>query len=238
MNVLVNGTSISRGLGAWPYYLQEKIGPQCNIVNLAQAGSGNTYIHESTIEEISKRSYDLVLVQWTYANRIDFRVSDISKFQDTTYTSEYQTQQNDWPGKIIHPINDQDYVQKNWAFGCGYINEPDRGDSIERLFKGYYEESGASEHMFSSLIKMISLQNTLKQLCIPYVFIEYRAMAQFNRFNNLYDLIDWSHFYSDTYLFNIAEDAGALDDTLHPSAECQQIYANHLYNELIKKGLV
>ena len=121
MRILVNGTSISRGPETWPYYIEEKLGTQ--IVNLAQAGSGNTYLHESTVSELGERPYDLVIIQWAYVNRLDFRVHDIAKFRDSTYTSEFQAKQNDWKGKVIIPVNDQDYVQKNWIFGCGYINE-------------------------------------------------------------------------------------------------------------------
>lgn len=237
MNILVNGTSISRGDQSWPYYLQGSVGQNFNLTNLAQAGSGNTYIHESTVEEISQRPYDLVMIQWTYTNRLDFRVKDISRFRDTAYTSEYQSKQNDWPGKIIYPVNDQDYVQKDWIFGCGYINEQ-KDDSIGRVFKEYYNAVGSSEQMFSSLVKIISLQNTLKQLNIPYVFIEYRPMTRFDRFNNLYNLIDWEHFYSDVHLFDIAKVKNALDDTLHPDAECQQIYANHLHKYLLDKKIL
>jgi len=236
MNILVNGTSISRGAKSWPYELQQLIG-SCNIVNLAQAGSGNTYIHESTVAEIAQRTYDLVLVQWTYVDRLDVRVKDIGKFADTEYTSDFQSQQNDWPSKQIHPINDQDYVQKDWAFGCGYINER-KDNSLGRLFKEYYDVTGFSEHMNSSLIKIISLQNTLKALGVPYVFIEYRPMTRFDRFDHLYKLIDWSKFANTTHLFDIAQAREALDDTLHPSLECQCIFAEQLYTELCDRNLI
>jgi hypothetical protein len=237
MNILVNGTSISRGNKSWPYYLQEKINTACNIVNLAQAGSGNTYIHESTVAELSERQYDLVLVQWTYADRFDFRTKNIEQFSDSEYTSFYQSQQNDWPDKIIHPVNDQDYVQKDWVFGCGYINER-RDDSVGRVLKEYYQVTGPSEHMSATLIKIISLQDTLKTLNIPYVFIEYRPMTRFDRFENLYKLIDWSQFYTGKDLFTMAKESNALDSTLHPSIECQQGYASNMHNFLIKKGFI
>jgi hypothetical protein len=236
MNILVNGTSISRGDKSWPYYLQHLIG-SCNIINLAQAGSGNAYIHESTVVEIAQRKYDLVLIQWTYVDRLDVRVKDISKFSDTEYTSKFQSEQNDWPSKQIYPTNDQDYVQKDWVFGCGYINER-KDDSIGRLFKEYYNVTSFAEHMNASLIKIISLQNTLAALNIPYLFIEYRPMVQFDRFAHLCELIDWSQFANTPHLFDIAQERGALDDTLHPSTECHAIFANHLYTELCNRKLV
>lgn len=236
MNILVNGTSISRGDKSWPYCLQQLIG-SCNIINLAQAGSGNTYIHESTVAEIAQRKYDLVLLQWTYVDRLDARIKDINKFADSEYTSNFQSKQNDWPSKKIIPVNDQDYVQKDWVFGCGYLNER-KDDSIGKLFKEYYNVTGFAEHMNSSLIKIISLQNTLKALGIPYLFIEYRPMAKFERFDHLYQLIDWSQFASTPNLFDIAQKHNALDDTLHPSLECQGMFAEQLYAELCNRKLI
>ena len=235
MNVLVNGTSISRGENSWPYFLQSHC--DFSLVNLSQAGSGNTYIHESTVEEISKRSYDLVLVQWTYSDRFDFRVKNISKFNDSTYTTNYQCQQNDWPSKKIYPVNDQEYVQRDWIFGCGYLNER-RDDSIGRVFKELYQHIGANEHVFSTLIKIIYLQNTLKKLKIPYLFMEYRPMTQLSRFNELNKLIDWENFYSGKHLFTIAKEHDSLDDTLHPAVHCQQIYAQDLYQDLVKRNYI
>jgi hypothetical protein len=237
MNILVNGTSISRGNKSWPYYLQEKIGPHCNIVNLAQAGSGNTYIHESTVEEISQRKYDLVLIQWTYANRIDFRVKDINNFRDTTYTSDYQSQQNDWPNKIIYPINDQDYVQKNWIFGCGYINEQ-KNDSLGKVVKEYYAVTDVNEYVFSKLIKIISLQNTLKAQNIPYLFVPYRPITQLPRFENLNNMIDQSNIFN-TSLYKLSTDHNAFfNSTDHPLPLIHESYAEHLYQELLTRELI
>lgn len=235
MNILVNGSSICRGSGSWPYVLQSKI-PECNLVNLAQAGAGNTYIHEATLSEISLRPYDLVIVMWSYADRFDFRARDISRFADTEYTSDYQSRQNDWPEKNVYPVNDQDYVQKNWVFGCGYINQR-KNDSVGRVLKEYYKETGPSEHMFSTLIKIISFQNTLKQLGVPYVFLNYRPLTRFERFENLYKLINWSCFY-DRHIFTIAKQGERFDDTLHPLPECHVEYGECLAQYLLENGYV
>ena len=237
MNILVNGSSVSRGNDSWPYYLQEKIGKDCNIVNLAQAGSGNAYIHESTVEEISQRKYDLVLIQWSYANRLDIRVKDITKFQDTTYTSDYQSQQNDWPSKVVWPVNDQDYVQKNWIFGCGYINEPGT-ESLKKVLKGYYDVTDVEEHVFSKLIKIISLQNTLKAQNIPYLFVPYRPITQLARFKHLTDMIDESRVF-DVSLYKLSTDNDkTFDATQHPLPGIQQVYAEQLYQELLLRKLI
>ena len=68
MKVLINGSSISSGKPVWeldsttgnftasqptwPYRLQEQL--NFDMVNLAVAGAGSAYIHESTIAELSQ----------------------------------------------------------------------------------------------------------------------------------------------------------------------------------------
>ena len=117
--ILVNGDSFSRGNISWAYQLGI---PQSDIVNLAQSGAGNNYICDTTIVELSKRTYDYVLIMWTSLDRYDLQIEDVSQFSKTFYTSQYQSSVNDWVEKIIDPVNDQDFVQKNWIFGCGHIN--------------------------------------------------------------------------------------------------------------------
>lgn len=237
MNILINGTSITRGKGQWPCFLQEKLDKSHSIINLAQAGAGNTYIHESTVSEISKRPYDLVLIQWAYFDRLDIRVNDIHNFRDTAYTSEFQAKQNDWPGKIIWPVNDQDYVEKNWVFGCGYINER-KDDSVGKLFRDYYKHTGHVEFIQASLIKMISLQNTLKVMNIPYLFMRYRPMVRLARFKHLYDMIDWSNFYDGKLIHTIAKEMNAFDFTSHPFPSAQAAFAGELHQDLINRKLI
>lgn len=120
MKILVNGCSFSRGPISWPYYLQELL--NCELVNLAQSGAGNSYIHESTVSELVHREYDLVIIMWSGLSRLDFKVEQVAQFSKTPFTSDYQHRQNDWPGKVIIPVNDQDYVEKDWVFGCGILN--------------------------------------------------------------------------------------------------------------------
>ena len=62
MRILVNGTCASRGEGSWPYFLDQFI--DCSVINLSVSGLGNAYIHETTVNELAKRSYDIVLVMW------------------------------------------------------------------------------------------------------------------------------------------------------------------------------
>jgi hypothetical protein len=237
MNVLINGASICRGPVSWPYYLQEKAQTKFDLVNLAQSGAGNYYLHDSTISEIAKRPYNLVMVMWSYPERFDFRVKNILAFRDTQSTSWYSLRQNDWPSKVIHPVNDQDYVEDNWVFSCGYLNQR-LDDTLGKVVKEYYRVAGTKEFMSATLIKIIGLQNTLKALEIPYVFMNYRPLLKTKEFDHLYSIIDWSNFYDGPHLHHLAKEYNDFDDTLHPKSISQQAYTNHVYEFLLKKQLI
>jgi hypothetical protein len=230
MNILVNGASISRGPDTWPYFLKDLL--KCELVNLAMAGCGNTYIHETTISEISQRKYDLVLVMWAECGRMDFRVDDISKFSDSHNTSIYQSAQNDWPSKIVYPIDDQDYVEKNWIFSLGSL----RGtkDSVSEIFQPCHAVTGHKEILKSEYIRMISLQSVLKENNIPYMFMHWRPIRKFSRFEHLYNLIDWSNVYQEDCLEDIAQRNNWIaEDGKHPNTDGHRYYANLLYQRII-----
>lgn len=164
MNILVNGCSFSRGPISWPYFLN------CtNLVNLACAGAGNNYICDSTLRELHQRSYDHVIIMWSGLERFDIQ----SCFSDTAYASGYQSLKNDWPEKIIEPINDQDYVEKDWIFGCGHING-ERNLLSSKIFTGIYKYSTKHQLQQNSFARMISLQSYLKYNNIAYTFSFYQ----------------------------------------------------------------
>ena len=230
MNVLVNGCSFSRGPGSWPYKLQELL--SCNLVNLAQAGAGNTYIYESTVSELYKRKYDLVIIMWTGIERVDFAVDNIHDFDSTPYTSMHQLQQNDWPEKIVLPINDQDYVEKNWVFGCGHIN----GDIAlrkSRLFDSVYRYQGRQQLLQSFIIKMIALQSILNNLNIPYVFSFYEDYEIELKANHLSTAIDWKCVCNSTNIDHIMKSNNWFaKDNQHPSDQAHIVWAEVLQGHL------
>ena len=225
MNILVNGSSISRGPNSWPYLVQEYF--NANLINLSLAGAGNTYMHEATISELARRDYDLVIIQWTTHQRVDYKVKNINLFDGTIYTSKYQSEHNDWPKKIIWPINDQDYVEKDWIFGCGYAVNNDRHEHLQRAFEDFYNYTGASEQHYHTLMKIISLQSYLKVKGIPYVFCFGRPFKLFDRFDHLNQQLDQSKFFTDQYILDIASDNDLWDtDRLHPSATAYKMFAD------------
>ena len=221
-NLLVNGCSFSRGPGAWPYYLKYQ-----NIVNLAQAGAGNTYIHETTVAGLAQQSYDFVVVMWTGIHRVDYKVSNIQEFSKSKYTSQYQHQQNDWPEKTIHPVNDQDYVEKNWVFGCGHVNN-ELVLKQSKIFDGVYKYVGYPQFIDGLIIKMISLQNTLKQMQIPYLFTFYDNYENDLKTNaNLYSLLDQNQIYTKENINKIAKTNQWVDtDNVHPGPMAHKTWAS------------
>jgi hypothetical protein len=253
MKILVNGSSISSGTiytqidpgtqlvtyhqPTWPYHLQKKL--NCDMVNLAVAGAGNTYIHETTISELSQRSYDLVLIKWSDFNRRDIRVKDPSLFSSLCYTSRAQSKK-DTTVYPDHCVVDTDFIQQDWIFSGEYyqteINQP--GSSVDRLF-GYCDFSDSRIQLENSLIRIISLQSVLKSLNIPYRFLFYKSSPRQHRFPDLSKLIDWQNVFDDAHLFSLAWKNNWWDHTTsHPTVEAYSAYADILADYLKNQKLV
>lgn len=228
--MLINGCSFSRGPGSWPYHLGY------DIVNLAQAGAGNTYIHETTISELARREYDAVTIMWSGPTRVDLRVENVNLFTNTKYTSAYQLTQNDWPEKIVHPINDQDYVEPNWLFGCGYVNR-DIILTKSQIFEHIYKYQSINEFNQGFLIKLISLQNTLKQLGVPYLFTFYHPYFDSMKHYDLFKLVDTNSIYNSTNITDIMQEHQWYDeDGFHPGVRAHQAWAE-IIKEIWKQKL-
>lgn len=231
MKLLVNGCSFSRGPSSWPYRLQSRLG--CDLVNLSQAGAGNTYIQETTVAELAERDYDFVIVMWSGLARIDFRVEDISRFKGSIYTSQAQKSRNDWPDKIIHPVNDQDYVADDWVFGCGILNnEPALHQ--QKFLDGLYRHLGPREFSYHGLQKMIALQSFLKTRSMSYCFCYYDDyIAELKQHQFLFDLLDKDNMIIDDYIDDIAKRLNSFDiDASHPGTEAHDRWAEILYRKL------
>lgn len=232
MKLLVNGCSFSRGPTAWANHLARWL--DADLINLAQAGAGNTYIAQTTQAELAKREYDLVVVMWSGIERIDIQVDRIQDFNQTKYTSYYQSSQNDWPQKIVVPINDQDYVEKDWVFGIAHIN---RDDFLVRhgLFEKQYQCQNHKQHIQRSLFLIISLQSYLKIRKIPYVFAFYQNYVdQLETCDYLYQQLDFKHIYNSTNLADISIELDSFDsDQIHPGPMAHETWASNLYRWII-----
>ncbi len=221
MNLLVNGCSFSRGPGSWPYFVN------CtNLTNLAQAGAGNSYIHESTVFELSQRSYDYVIVMWSGISRIDFKVEDERYFHDSSFTSKYQKQRNDWPGKVIYPVNDQDFVDDNWVFGDGIINN-EKGLVSKNFLNGIYKYLGNDEFVYHFLQKIVALESFLKSQQIPYLFSFYKNYLDELRKSPLFNLLNKDRMIADVTLAEIAAIYNSYaEDGLHPGDLAHKAWAD------------
>ena len=225
-NILVNGCSFSRGPGSWPYFLKN-----ATVTNLAQAGAGNTYIHETTVAELAQRSYNFVVIMWTGIHRVDFKVSNIDHFANSAYTSRYQSLQNDWAEKVINPINDQDYVEKNWVFGCGHLNN-ENAMTKTQMFNSVYRYLDGPEFGYNFLVKLISLQSLLKQMNIPYVFTFYQDYVdQLQQHSALYQLLDQQHIYNEQNISQIMKLNNWYSvDRFHPGPQAHRVWATLIDN--------
>lgn len=212
--LLVNGTCISRGPDSWPYFFEKHMA--VDMVNLSVAGVGNTYVFETTMRELSRRSYDLVIVTWSTSHHVAVRVDDIARFADSQNTSLYQSSINDWPDKIIEPINDQDYVEKNWIMNVGHMSGIK--DSVARFFTYYQNFVKFPQSLERDLTHIIAMQSYLQVKAIPYVFMYTRPIARYPRFDYLYRQIDWTKWYQDYTMKEIQQlEDGRYDSDRDPA---------------------
>lgn len=234
LRALVNGCSFSRGPTAWPYFLETV--DQSNLTNLACAGAGNTYIHETTVSALANfHYYDIVLVMWTGVNRVDLKVAEPMSFANTIYSSRHQSLQNNWETKVIEPFDDQTLVEKDWIFGCGHYNgEPALKQT--QAFDGIYLYQDIWQFQYNFLQKVIALQNTLLYMGIPYVFMFYMDYIQeLYQHENLCKLIKWNNCLTNKNLHNIATQHNWFDpDGCHPGIKAHQTWAGQL-DEFIKE---
>jgi hypothetical protein len=208
-----------------------------DLVNLSQAGAGNVFICDATISELSQRKYDFVAIMWADLRRFDIKIANVEKFNDTIYTSKYQKIMNDWPEKIVEPINDQDYVDDDWAFGCGYLNTKDK--SMVDLFDSYYKNTNVASQYYTGYCRILALQGFLKSINQPYVFMSTRVLTPLDRFEHLYNMIDFDHYIGEPTVFELAKQMDSWqDDKIHPGPLAQMAYANYLLNEIQKRNLL
>ena len=232
--MLVNGCSFSQGEHAWPNHLQTF--GQSDIVNLSCSGAGNTYIHESTVNALSIKTFDIVVIMWSGLTRIDTKVANITEFDNCYYNSKFASAHNDWPSKITSPVDDQLFVDKDWVFGLGEQNQ-DPVIQKSQLFHGFYRHLESPQFVFHFLIKLISLQNTLKALTVPYIFLFYQPYQNaLRQFTNLCKLVDWSNVYTEKNIFELAKINNDIDSTNHPGILTHKQWAK-IMDELIDKKL-
>lgn len=214
MKILVSGPSVNLGSFAWPKFMEKTI--DCGIVNLSMVGCGNQFIHDTVTLELSKRSYDLVIVTWTYFKRVDFR----NKF----FT----------PPEPFDTLNPHyDLLPKDWMFRASDLKHEHLSPMKENLYN--HHALFHNNHMLlqQTLLNVISLQSILKSHNIPYLFTFYKKVNKLPRFENLYNMIDWDNVLPH-HLYHIAKDNNWWFNN-HPTQEAHEYYSSLISNKIQKK---
>lgn len=229
MKVLVCGTSIalpvSWGQRTWVHYLKQRLG--CEMVNLSRVGCGNQYIHDTVISEIIERDYDLVLVSWSSFNNV---LEVRSRIKQKIF---------DW--ELVGGNPHSEYLQSDWIWDHvpDHAIENEIDVELKREFFNAYLNLAQADHEISiqrTIINVVSLQNTLKALNIPYMFTFPRKLLRLKRHERFHAQIDWSqvdshHLYTDARRMRHWENN-------HPTEAAYQWYADCVHEFLSTKNLI
>jgi hypothetical protein len=232
MKILVCGTSVvmsdmtsEDAPKTWVYYLQQQL--DCEVVNIARFGCGNQYMHEAVLAEVTERDYDLVLVSWNIQDRVEVRTRLNLEFEDWNLIggnphSEYM--QRGW----IWPHTTEEIIEHNYNIASKHNYFKSR----LHLLPGY---DICHQTM---LTHVISLQSTLKQYNVPYMFTFYRKLLKLSKFNRYYNRMDFNNILEDS-LFRLAKNINEFDSvTTHPTSAGQKEYAKLVYQHLSTRNLI
>lgn len=171
MKILVSGASFSYGPKSWPELLR------ADVTNLSRMSAGNTYIVDTTVDELSKNLYNLVIIMWSPFDRVDIRNGD------------------------------------DWIF---------EAESTATIW----------EHYESNLMRILGLQEFLKQRKQNYLFTFARPLKVFAKYQELYNQLE--NVYPECLQTIVKENKWYAEDGVHPNAEAHQYYASKL-NEYLER---
>ena len=229
MKILVCGTSITLpmtwGQKTWVYYLEQRLG--CEMINLSRAGCGNQYIRDSVITEVIERDYDLVIVSWSSFNTV---LEVRSRIKQKIF---------DWEMIGGNPHNE--YLQSDWIWNHvpDHAIENESDVKLKQEFFNAYLQLAQADYKTSiktTFLNVISLQNTLKTLDIPYMFTFPRKLLRLKQHERYHAQIDWSHV-DDHHLYTDARRMQHWKNN-HPTEAAYQWYANEVYEFLSTKNLI
>jgi hypothetical protein len=247
MKLLINGACSVRGFvgGGWPDFVQQK--ENWDITNLSLVGSGFDYVLHTTIDAITKNTFDLVLVMWPQCDRVDVQVDNIDLFPNVRYSSHSRIKE----AARLHKINqyivakesginskeikyrnfNYEQFQSNWIFNSSLKLE--KNTQVKNLFN-HYLSSNFSQIKKQNLIKMICLQNTLKQKNQPYLFLPTRPYTGLHRFKDLYQLLDWDCVFQEVQLVTMAGQSGHYYNKRVVESPAHKVYADVLIQHIKK----
>lgn len=227
-SILVSGCSFT--LDRWPTFIESD---NTSVNNLAWPGAGNKYIADSVMYELSRQSYDSVLVMWSGLTRLDFLVEKDEYFE--TYPFKRQ-------------VGDYTYIMSGGELGSWTENS-----ITNLLFSGLYKFNSFEHIAFASILEIIKLQSYLESKNIKYFFMSYinfwnkpsnwnsKNMDRgLNNYPGLTNLIQEIHFDNWVFLndqkdgiYELAEQSnGFIADGFHPNKEI-----DYLWSELVKQRI-
>jgi len=242
MKILVNGSSLSAQPDTWPYQLQKRL--SCDMINLSMPGCGNDYVHDTTISQVALNSYDLVLIMWPMVpTRTDWAIDTVPLLMDNTDSNGFVSE---WYAANLVPESSRHHIERNWIFGMSHIIDqhqqtpPERRSAVSNIFSEYYQHVRAPQLFRTSLLRTITLQNTLKQMAVPFVFMLNCQFDRLPRFAHINSLIDWDCYYTDQHLSDYAKQHGLIDpsDPLHVLEQAHIEFADLLIEHLRDRNYV
>lgn len=233
MRLLVNGASNNVGPSAWPYKLQKLL--DCELTNLSVPGCANDYVHDTTINELGKQQYDLVIIMWpSIPLRVDWKVDNVHQFGSDAWTSQFHKDQcpeaeDDWVMGGSHIVDESMEVPR------------ENRSELSKKFADFYSVVKAPQLMRSALIKMVSVHGVLKSLNIPFVFTYTAPVNSIQRYRHIENMMDKDCFYDGEYMTPMCVRKGYFDpnDPMKHATEPGHIeYARLMYDYLKRKGHV
>ena len=205
-HILANGCSFTSGglrnTGdrldiAWPQVLADSL--DCKVTNLATSGAGNTRIYDLTIKEISENpgKYDLVVIMWTEATRVDIPALTIdgTNGKGNGYISccpfrtgfegenfSFETNKLQYINSIKQP-DDWVYQMNSFAEFVAYMNL-----LMDRDFRHIGSDKRntiANKFLITEWTKILGLQSFLESQGIKYIFAQGTPMLASNVLMNM-----------------------------------------------------
>jgi hypothetical protein len=215
MKILTNGSCMARGSfeGGWPDILEEKFNHE--VTNISLYGAGNDYVLKTTVDQLLKNRFDLVIIMFPHFSKLDIEVADPENYSNVRFTSRnqiirlkklYQARRYARAKKrfenykdIVYKPLDTNIFQDHWIFSWEYYSaESNLPTNYIDLFNDYFA-STYSEIKRQNLYKVIKLQEILKQKNQPYLFCFATRPTGFYRFSDQYKLIDWNNVFHGVY---------------------------------------
>lgn len=149
-----HGDELADRYSAWPYKLADLLGYE--VHNMGQSGCSNTSIVRRTLEELSISHYDLVIIGWTSAGRIEWK-DDIGIAYDmwpgTTATGKF-FKDHPWRADLLNYINRHhkpEYLYQQYLIQVLLLQSYFKANNIEyRMIdvrhKDYYRAVGKEMH--------------------------------------------------------------------------------------------